>query len=92
MAHLDHDHCESENIPLPTSHPPIQDLRCSPARSATTSSPTIPLRVRVLGDRSKAEISDAYPTGVINKNVLLARYQYDCDNDSEEGRTPLRSP
>jgi hypothetical protein len=92
MTHLDHDHRESENVPFLTSHSPIQDLGRGPTQSVTTSNRAVPRGVQVSSDCGKAEISDTYPTSLIDEDVFLFRCQYRHERGLKEGHTPLRSP
>ena len=76
MTHLDHDHCERENIRFFAVRPLLaQDLRRGPSRGVTPITQGTPYGVLILSDHSKTEIRDLCTTGGIHKDVRLAECQ-----------------
>ena len=77
MTYFDHDHRKGENIRfLAACHFLLQDLRSSPARGMPILMGGAQYRIQVLSDLGETKIRDAYTTGAVYKDVLLARCEY----------------
>jgi len=80
MTYFDHDHRERENDRFLAAWPfLLQNLRCSPSWGVAVLARGTQYGIQVLGDFSEAKIGDAYATGVIYKDVLLAGRKYSSE-------------
>ena len=78
MAYFNHDHREREHVGFLAVYPFVQDLWRGPSRSVAVQGQGrgAPGGIQVSSDRGEAEIGDACVTGVIHKDVWLARCQW----------------
>jgi len=80
VPYFDHDHREGENIRfLATGYHFLQDLWRRPSQSVATLMRGELHGTRILSDGGEAKIRDAHTTGVIDKDVWLARCKYDIE-------------
>jgi len=76
VTHLDHDHCERENIPFLAVHSaPSRDLWCGPLHSVIWIIRDTLCRTRALNDRSTTKIHDPCLTSDIHEDIRLEKCQ-----------------
>jgi len=91
MTCLDHDHRERENVRFLAGFTPVQDLWRSPSRGVSMLTRGGPHGIHVLSDRSQTKICNSRSTGVVHKDVWLARY-HDGEKMFRTTTYPLEVP
>ena len=92
VTYFNHDHRKGENVRLLAISPPFQNLWCSPSRGVVMLRGDTLHGIQVLNDHGDAKIRDSCMAGVVQEDIHLGRYQWECETRFGETTHSLEVP
>ena len=92
VPHLNHDHCERENVYFLAVPLPFQNLRGGPPKTETLLERDDRYGIQILSYISEAKTCDEDATIDLHKDIGLVRCQRGMKLGPKKLRTPLRLP